>query len=141
MKIEEQRYAQVWAQLVFHQTGTRTSFNSFVQLATAVIGGSIWLSLQDGLQTSSARQFGTLTNILMVAIALLACVQIGTHMRAWWKMRGFVVDLHDHHALPLAGSKPHWRSQIFDYAMLSAVALVAIGFCFFNPFDIIVRTT
>lgn len=136
--IQQARYTQAWSQLSFHQAGTRASFTVFIQLATAIVGGSIWLCTQRKWPATVAHDLARLSNILLIGVAALAIVKIGSHMRGWWRWRNFIAKLHVED-FGLVDGGPRKSALGFDIALIVAIVLLIAGFALYNPFVVVNR--
>jgi hypothetical protein len=111
------------------------TYNSFWRLYSAIVGGSIWLSLQPGLFAAKSHVYAVISTITVVGLALVSCSLIVENVRSW---RGYRLTLHElsldevgAHRMP----KPHTlRRSASEVVMMLAMVVAAGLFGWFNPF-------
>lgn len=134
-KVALRRYEYVCDQVALHHEGTRKSFDTFLKIATGLVGGAIWLSLNEHIRASprEAGHFGTIADLLMIGLAAVSCIKIREHMRAWEGNRNFLADLNRHYGMPLGDRGVQRRSLLFDWALIAAIMAGCAAFLLCNP--------
>lgn len=133
MVSDDKRWETIAAQITFHQTKTRDAFDFFVKIATAVVGGSAWLSVQDNVG-DKAGKLAVVGNLLLVFAALLTAFIISEHHNAWRRWRVAQSGLLGNNdtgnpIIPL----PAKRSAGVDLAMAISAIIFSLVFCVLNP--------
>ncbi|MFL5297808.1 MAG: hypothetical protein ACJ798_15645 [Phenylobacterium sp.] len=138
MAHEEKQFEFVCNQVAHFQGKGEQFFTRFIQIVSAVIGGSIWLSMQGSLTPSKASRFAWLSDAVIVSLAVLSCAFIIEHLRAWKGYRDAQVRLGgtDAEGRNIIKAPAPLRSSVAEGFMMLAMLLVAVGFCIFNPFTL-----
>ena len=113
----------------------RGALNLFIRLLTAVVGGSIYLSLQPDIQ-DKAQTYGGLSNVIVVLAAFLACAMIFENTRAWVghrkaqsRLGGLDQDKNPRIPLPRVV-----RASVAQGIMVVSIIIATGLFWYFNPF-------
>ncbi len=133
----DKEYEFVSAQVRFHIDKIFDSFKLFIQLFSAIVGGSIWLSLQPNM-VAKAHTYAAISNALVMLIAALCLVMVVEHNRAWRGNRKAQTrlggkDETGKDRIPPPGS---WRSSSTEIAMGLTVVAAVYLFWRYNPFTI-----
>ncbi|MES2834624.1 MAG: hypothetical protein V4707_07965 [Pseudomonadota bacterium] len=112
------------------------AYEIFIQLCVAIVGGSIWLSIQDGIEQQQALWFSWLSTLAMFGLASLSTAMMLGQLFAWRRFRVTLSDLRGRNedgshrvALP-----PRFPLGLHHMAMIVSVWAIAVGFALFNPF-------
>lgn len=81
--LREAEFQFIGSQVQYYVRCIPESFSQFIKLAIAIVGGSIWLSLQPGIGSREAAIFWVLSALLMLGSAGLTHVFILQHLEAW----------------------------------------------------------
>ncbi|MFI5014695.1 MAG: hypothetical protein ACHQAY_20360 [Hyphomicrobiales bacterium] len=109
------------------------TFNMFIRLTTAIIGGSIYLGQQQGVSIKG-KSLAPLSDLVVGASALVACLLIYEYARARKRYRQRVTilggkDERGNDRIP----KPKPWPYVIELAMAASMIAVAVAFCRFNP--------
>jgi hypothetical protein len=124
-----QRYEFITSQIRYHNEKIIETFNRFLQLFAAIVGGSIWLSLQPR-PSGAIRDYSVVSDALVIALALISALNIINDLLAWFGFRQAESALVGLDVLP----PPHpIRSCWMEYLMLAAMLGAGATFWLFNP--------
>jgi hypothetical protein len=125
---DEKQYEFVSEQVRYHNEKIIESFNFFIQLFSAVVGGCIWLSIQKD-QNAKFPSYQTLSNAIVVIVAIVAVIRIAENLRAWHGYRSAQCRLEP--SIP----KPRpLRASAVEMIMILGIVVAAGLFYIFNPF-------
>ena len=121
----------VTSQIATERQRAEAAFRLYLQMFSALVGGSIWLSIQPSIAHSAHRKLAVLTDIAVtLAMAAVSVMLLGS-WRAWFSYRRAQSVLMPHVPPPR-----RWPSGVVWGAMFLCI-LVATGlFWMFNPFTI-----
>src|SRR5260370_39791110 len=71
----DKEYESVSAEVRLHTEKLFESFKLFIQMFSAIVGGSIWLSLQPSIGLR-AHTYATISSLLVLLIAILCLVMV-----------------------------------------------------------------
>jgi hypothetical protein len=127
---DNRRYEFVTTQIRYHNEKMIEAFNRLIQLFTAIVGGSIWLSLQPRPAGVPLRDYSTISDTLVLALAAISALNIINDLLAWFGFRQTESSLVGHNKLP----PPHViRSCWMEYLMLIGMLAATVAFWRFNP--------
>ena len=125
---DAQRYGFITSQIQYHNEKMIEAFNRYVQLFSAIVGGSIWLSLQK--HPVGPTHYGLLAGALVSLLTLLTVSTIVNDLDAWFGFREAETAL----VGPSKLVAPHrLRSCWMQYLMLLGILAACAGFWMFNP--------
>jgi hypothetical protein len=131
----DKQFEYLGSQVKKHVQRSIEAFKLFLQIFSAIVGGSIWLSLQSSLTSPFRHRYVILTDAAAILLAAVVIVMVLDNLRAW---RGYRIAMSN-----LAGKRPDgdyaiplplMRSAITERAILFGIAVVTMLFCFENPF-------
>jgi hypothetical protein len=132
----EKQYDFITSQIAARLKEARDAFKLFIQIFSAIVGGSVWLATTEKIQSEAKSQYATLSSLLVVVLTLAMTVMIVDALRGWYANRKAQVQL--------GGLDPAGRpnippprippSGISEMAMTMTMIAAASGFCLFNPF-------
>jgi hypothetical protein len=128
MVSKDKEFEYVTSQIIRHVERSVDAFKMFAQLISAIVGGSIWLSTQSNVHSESIKTYGTLSNILVTLVTVIASVMIFEDYRAWWGFRSAQSKLAPH--VP----RPRWRAVATGGVMILCMVVGCVLFWCFNPF-------
>ncbi len=88
----ERRYEFVTAQQRYYNEKIIEAFLLFVKLATAIVGGVVWLNIQE-LPQADQKLYNTSALWLFVAVATATLMMVWVNLDAWWGYREAEIDL------------------------------------------------
>ncbi|MBR1227196.1 MULTISPECIES: hypothetical protein [unclassified Bradyrhizobium] len=144
MVSEDKHYEFLTKQIADRSQKIYESFNQFIRLFSAVVGGTIWISLQaDASKRGGNSQiYETFSNFLVIAIAVMSALIIIENVRSWKGYRQALVKMGANDvASPVYIPAPlRYRSSIIEIGMICSMFLATILFCIFNPLALIPST-
>src|SRR5258708_1235649 len=78
----EKEYEYVSAQVRFHMDKIFDAFKMFIQVFSAIVGGAIWLSLQEAIRPRT-HMYVVLSDWLVILLAVVSCAIVAENWRAW----------------------------------------------------------
>jgi hypothetical protein len=133
MVSDDKQYEFVSEQIRFHVNKIYDSFKLFIQLFSAIVGGSVWLGLQD-----NSPRFVVVSDVLVGLIAVVCLVTVFENNQAWRGYRKAQSRLggKDESGQDKIKGPSIWVSSLIEMVMALAI-IVAVGlFCRYNPFTI-----
>jgi len=133
----EKEYEYVSKQVMEHNTRIMDAFKLYIQVISAIIGGSIYLSLQ-AHDKAKNEQYATLSDLLVVLATSLAIVMIAENLRGWHGYRKAQSRLGgtDPNGRPYIPAPRLFRASVLESALMAGMALTAALFWRFNPFSL-----
>jgi hypothetical protein len=131
----EKEFDNVAKQLSECNARIMDSFKLYIQVVSAIIGGSIYLSLQQHDKLKNA-QYAALSDCLVALVTLVAIVMIYENLREWHgyrKAQSRLSGVDDNGAPYIPGPRGFQASRVESALMLAMVA-TALLFWWFNPF-------
>jgi hypothetical protein len=122
-------------------------FKLYVQMFSALAGGSVLLQLQFG--NKIPPNFVTLADALAVLIFLMAVIIILENLRSWFQYRkalsevaGLNPSIHAPHTQrqPIIPLPNIWKANKMESVMLLVMVCSLIGFCYYNPLQQLTAT-
>jgi hypothetical protein len=111
------------------------AFKLFISLYSAIVGGSIWLSIQADKNSSSYSSYGWLSNGAVALLTIVAVVLVFEAKRGWWgyrkaqsKLVGKTAD--GNYRIPLPKLFP---TALTEGVMVLSMVAAGVGFIMFNP--------
>ncbi len=129
---DKQQYDFFTDQITRKGVATYDAFKLFLQMFSAIVGGSIWLRLQ--IDGEAPLSYEYLSDALVVLLALVGVVLVIDNARSWWRYRVRLVEIvgDSAHRVP----PPKWDSVIAQFLMSVAMIAVTVMFVAFNPFKV-----
>ena len=132
----EKQYEFVTSQIAERLKQTRDAFRLFVQVFTAIVGGSVALVATEKIKPEAKPHYAIMSNLLVVFLTLAMTIMIIDSLRGWYANRKTQVqlggfDLKGHPIIPPPRIPP---SGISEIAMILAMIAACAGFCAYNPF-------
>jgi hypothetical protein len=133
--LDTQHYIYVCSQVRYFVERIHASFEFFVKLYSAVLGGTIWLSVQPGITAEKSTKFLVTSNALVIGLTLLSCFKLWDNVRAWRGYRHAQVKLTglDEHGHPKTPPPKNWPTHFEQIVVTAAMIGAAILYCVFNP--------
>lgn len=131
----EKQYEFVTSQIAAHVERWMDAFKLFIQLFSAIIGGSIWLSTQVKLPPTAIPTYIRLSDTLVGLVTVITIVMVCENLRGWFSYRKTQSKLvgkdgSGKYLVPMPKCQSH-RSE----GLMILVMLIACGLFFtFNPF-------
>jgi len=134
--VDDQKIYDSLCTLINERTkNTFDAFKQFINLYSAIVGGTIWLSLQ----TTAAvpRSYGLLSGGAVALLAILTTVLVVEAKRGWWGYRKAQSEL----AGIGADGKPRIRpptlfpTLLTEGAMIACILVTSSLFIAFNPLN------
>ncbi|MGJ0535326.1 hypothetical protein [Methylocystis sp.] len=129
---DEKQYEFVGSMLKDRLDRGRDALRLFLQLFSAIVGGSIWLSIQD-LTPAGRMAYERASNALIVLLIVVTGAMIWRATAGWWGYRQKLSEFEfENHPAP----PPKCVAILAEALML--ICMVAAGgfFIYFNPFNI-----
>jgi TRAP-type C4-dicarboxylate transport system permease small subunit len=135
MVSDDKQYEFVSSQVQVYNQRIADAFKLFIQLFSAIVGGSVWLSIQSHINTKSVR-FERLSDILVILVAVFCTISILENLRAWRGYREAQSRLGgtDEAGQPRIPGPKDFRNSKEEGTMMATMFLSAGLFCYFNPF-------
>jgi hypothetical protein len=138
MVTDDKQYEFVSKQVRYHNEKIIGAFKLFIQLFSAIIGGTIWLSLQPHITATRALSYAHISDILVTVLALFSSLWVFENLRAWHGYRGAQHRLGglDAHGKPKIPAPRLLRASVSEAAMILIIAAATFLFWRFNPFTL-----
>lgn len=134
----DKQYEFLTSQTTAHSERSLDAFKLFIQIFSAIVGGSIWLSVQGRWTLDQRHSFSTLSNILVCLIAFVTIAMISDNLRAWHGYRVAISKLSENEQGISAIPAPRMlTSPITEFSILSGLLIASAIFIYFNPFSIV----
>jgi hypothetical protein len=135
MVSDDKQYEFVSSQVQVYNQRIADAFKLFIQLFSAIVGGSVWLSIQSHIATRSAR-YERLSDILAVLVAVFCTISVLENLRAWRGYRSAQSRLGgiDEAGKPRIPGPRGFQSSLEEGTMIATMFSAAGLFCYFNPF-------
>jgi hypothetical protein len=136
---EEKEFDYVVGQIRYLNDKIIESFNFFIKVFSAVVGGSVWLTLQKGMTVQLANEYAKISDGLVMFLAILVCLMIFEHLRSWHGYRKAQSRLSgkDEAGKYYIPAPRRFRASVLEIAMMGTMITVATLFCLFNPFILV----
>jgi hypothetical protein len=127
---EEAHYKYVGSVIKHRLDQIRDAFRLFLQLFSAIVGGSIWLSIQVA-EKPSRHTYARVSDLLVALLTLVTAVMVSEALRGWWGYRKTLSRFDTgQHRIPM----PRKRSLVTEIVMVACMVGAAVVFVWFNPF-------
>jgi hypothetical protein len=113
-----ERYRRVCAQITYFSDRAGNSFNLFIKLTIATIGGFAWLKTHNDLD-----QLSGLVRWIVPALALITACEILTDLTSWWGYREAEAQLLD---MPELQPKC-FKSGLRDFIRIVVLMIVGVA--------------
>jgi hypothetical protein len=130
---EEKHYEYLGSVIINRLQLVRDAFKLFLQLFSAIVGGSVWLSLQTTITPATKHRLGTVSDALVWLVILVTGIMVLEALRSWWDYRVELSKL-DGGKYPIP--RPKARAMKAEAAMLICMIAAGVIFSLFNPFRI-----
>jgi len=132
---DEKQFEFVSAQISFFGQRQLDVFKLFLQLFSAIVGGSIWISLNKEILDANKAKLAWLSIILVWLILFIISVFAGENLRSWHGYRKASARLDDdnpnqEHRIP---PPRWWPRMMWEIVAISGMAVAALLFSIFNP--------
>ena len=122
-----ERYKFVTSMIQYHNEKMIEAFKLFIQVLSAIVGGSVWLSNASGIYTRDTR-YWLLADLLVICVAMMTAITVIANQIAWIKFR------RAEHNLNQSAPKPgNFWSYWNELSMLLVVGAATLLFVVFNP--------
>jgi hypothetical protein len=134
----DKEYEFVSSQVQEYNRRIADAFKLFVQLFSLIVGGSVWLSIQNQNTLSKSGGYARLSDILVVLVAVYCAFSIWENLRAWRGYRFAQSRLGglDEKGNPRIPPPQTFKAASEEAGMMITILIAAVLFCFFNPFAI-----
>lgn len=106
-------------------------FKMFLRLYSAIVGGSIWLSLQTGISVADQQKYALLSNLAVGITTFVVVVMVVDNLRSWHAYRTDISKLGQG---PGFSPPQLFPSAISEAAMLLGTLGASVAFWVWNPF-------
>jgi hypothetical protein len=134
MVSKDKEFEYVTSQIIKHVERSVDAFKMFAQLFSAIVGGTIWLSMQSNVSLEATKIYAYLSGGLAMLVVFIAVFMIHEDYRAWRGFREAQSKLVPH------VKKPSWHAEKTAYAMIACMIIAGGAFCWFNPFFLAPKT-
>jgi hypothetical protein len=131
MITEEKQYEYIGAVITDRLDRSRDSFKLFLQLFSAIVGGSFWLSKQGVSSDAATYRYIVESDALVVLVITVTGIMVYRAYRGWWGYREALARF-DGGNFPIP--RPSRGTLWAEKAMLGCMALAGGIFIAFNPF-------
>src|SRR5881628_2556211 len=83
----DKHYEFVSTQARYHTEAISRAFNRFVTTFSAIVAGSVWLSLQPAISHAKTAKLAFLADLLVVSTALVCATMVVENLRGWFGYR------------------------------------------------------
>ena len=137
MIADEKQYEFLTSQIGKLADRSIDAFKLFLQIFSAIVGGSIWLSVQGTVTPVSRHRYILLSDAVVVVLSLIVIVMVCDNLRSWFGYRTAVSDLAgtDDSGIDRIGRPHMFPAALSESAILLGIGLVAALFCIANPFS------
>jgi hypothetical protein len=80
---EDKIYEFVTSQIQFREQGAINAFKLFLQVFSAIVGGSIWLSIQSSTSQASRPGFAAISDALVGLVFAVTAIMVAENFRGW----------------------------------------------------------
>ena len=132
MITDEQLYKTLCEMIAERNRNALDAFKLFISLYSAIVGGTIWLSIQ---LKAFAHSYETLSNGVVLLVAVVAIILIVEAKRGWWgyrKKQSELVGKTDDGQYRIPPPKL-FPTALTEGAMVLCIAAATIGFVLCNP--------
>ncbi len=132
----EKQYDFITSQIAARLKEARDAFKLFIQIFTAIVGGSVWLATTEKIQPAAKSQYAILSSLVVVVVAIAMIVMVLDALRGWYANRKAQVLLGglDDNGRPNIPPPRIPPSGVSEMAMIATMIIASSGFCLFNPF-------
>jgi hypothetical protein len=136
---DEKQYEFITSQIAIRdQKAFDTHFSLFLRLFSAIVGGSIWLSMQKIANPSARTSYTLLSDLLVVLLTVVSIVMVVDNYRAWRGYRAVLSrlvgkDEFGNYQVPLPRLFP---AAVMETAVVVCMIAVCVLFIWFNPFGL-----
>lgn len=133
---DDKQYEFLTSQVQVLNERSVEAFKMFLQTFAAIVGGSIWLSLQPAISHSARSRFTTLSNAAVILLSVVIVVAVVDNVRAWRGYRFAMSRLGGKDESGVDRIKPPGTlsTAITEGMMLAGIVAVCTIFCAANPF-------
>jgi hypothetical protein len=131
-------YNYVSGQISLKNEKMESHFKFFIKSLSAIIGGSVWLRLQDSYSSLDTSKLVILSDVVVVGLAFFTCVGIAENFRSWFEYRQAQCRIAgaDNSGAPRIPQPRVFRSAVLETAMALLVTTAAALYCAYNPFSL-----
>jgi hypothetical protein len=124
---DEKQYEFVTSQIKLQTERIYDAFKLFVQVFSAIVGGSVWLSMQKPPTTS--QNYAFLADSIAILAAFITVVMILLNVISWFGYRKELTRL-----APNVPPPKLFPATVIEAAMICSMIAAAALFVWFNPF-------
>ena len=133
MVSDDKQYEHVSQQVRHHNDRILGSFDLFIRLFSAVVGGAIWLSLQAGAARRGSY-YALLSDLLVGLITVMSILMVLENLRAWHGYRWAQTRLGEkdesgNYRIP---PPKKLRASLIEIGMVACMLCSALLFLLFN---------
>ncbi len=129
---EEKQYEYLGRVLTDRLNRIFDSFKLFLQLFSTIVGGSIWLSMQN-VSPNARHRYIVASDTLILLVILVTGVMVFEAQRGWWGYRKTLSEFDGgNHPIP----PPKWTRRWTEIVMLLGMVASGVVFALFNPFAV-----
>jgi len=128
----EKQFEFITRQIAANTTRMYDAFKLFVQLFSAIVGGSVWLSIQ---HASAANAYANILNVLAFLVTVIAALTVIVNLSSWYRYREAQSLLTADAPSPELRAPPprFWPSAVVQIGQVLCMLAACILFWIFNP--------
>jgi hypothetical protein len=129
MVSEDREFEDVTSQIIKHIERSVDAFKLFLQLFSVIVGGAIWLSIQQNVHNPKTYAF--LSDVVVGLVTFITGLMIYENYRGWRGFRNAQSERLTPHV-----PRPTWRAQCIGWVMTLLMVAASALFCWYNPFTL-----
>jgi len=129
---DEKQYEYVGSVVIDRLNRSRDGFKMYLQVFSAIVGGSIWLSMQP-VSGAARENYVVVSDALVILLTFVTSCMVFGAARGWWNYR-MTLSKFDGGQYPIPS--PSLRALEAEAAMLASMVVASVVFVCFNPFSI-----
>lgn len=128
---DEKQYEHIAAVIAGRIDLARDAFKLFLQLFSAIVAGSFWLSGSGAISATNRMTYVVLSDALVWLVITVVAVTVYEALRSWWGHRE-TLALFDGGAFPIP--RPSRKAFRADIALSLLMVVAGVIFTVMNPF-------
>lgn len=111
---------------------TRDALKLYIQTFTVIVGGSIWLNTQSGINSALKWKYILLSNAIVFLVFFVTAAMVFEALRSWYRFRQ---KMSEFDAAPYSIPAPKFPWLGAETVMLLGMLGSAVLFFCYNPFS------